>query len=564
MIPIVNDFNRYRLYFFFFRYCAISLYTDENNGRYYIDERESTRATLDQNKEARHRPQEPARYNEPIGRSPDQDLVGTTHISSLSSSSYPNGASNGGHRDRELVSRRGAEEEEYHMVERDERHYRDQQQPPRRRSHHQSQQRYSRRPSSPDHGGYYDDGYGKRRHRQSSADYEHHRQDYGHRQSSSHGRGGQYHQERDGDFIDYVMEDDLDWANGRWEGRDMARLAAAVARQGRRWDAIREQIRIPVLVSVYDDQECGDIYEGFRFEPPVPSSSSSADRQYSRHHPHHSSSSTAQPQQRYIQSQPQQCHQRRTSYQQLPREDARKSSHKTHHRPLGSTTAPAREPADDNYSQRQMPSPLMSSSSSTSKRTSGAIASVSYSRGDMITSATSSSPYTSGGAASTEVVVLNSEDIEEREAVERGRGFADGEQLERVRPRQGEVVDVDSIEQGQGRREGEGLEEQVAIAMAETHGHIVVDDKEVVLVEREEESRSLEVELMEIDEEHQETEQEMATPNTMKASSEVDAEIMQSEPTSIATTSGTTTATTSTISTSRTTTEKDIEALAMH
>ncbi|KAG0284681.1 hypothetical protein BGZ96_010969 [Linnemannia gamsii] len=526
-----------------------SHYADENNGRYYFDERESTtRATLDQNKEARHRPHEPTRYNEPIGRSPGRDLVGTTHISLLASSSYPNGASSGGHRDRELASRREAEEEEYHVVERDERHYRNQQQPTRRRSHHQSQQHHSRRPSSPDRAGYYDDGYGKRRHRQSSADYEHHRQDYGYRQSSSHGRGGQYHQERDGDFIDYAMEDDLDWANGRWEGRDMARLAAAVARQGRRWDAIREQIRIPVLVSVYDEQECGDIYEGFRFEPPAPLSSS-VDRQYSRHHHHHSSSSTVQPQQRNIQSQSQQRHQRRTSQQQLPREDVRKSSHKTLHRPLGSTTAPARGPADDNYSQRQVPSPLMSSSS-TSKRTSGAIASVSYSRGDMITSVTSLSPYTSRAAASTEVVVLDREHIEESEAVERGRGFVDGEQHERVRPQQDEVVDVDSVEQGQGRREGEGegVEEQIEITMAENHGHIVVDDKEEVLVEREEESRSSEIELMEIDEEHQQTGQEMMVPNAKKASSEVDAEIMQSESTSIATTSATTT-TTSTSST---------------
>lgn len=557
MISIVDGSNRYRHFFFFFRFRMISHYAGENNSRSYYDERESTRATLDQNKEARHRPQEPARYNEPIGRSPNRDLVGTIHISSSPSSSYPNGASHGGRRDRELVSRRGAEEEEYHVVERDERHYRDQQQLPRRRSHHQPQKHHSRRPSSPDRGGrddggrngggYYDDEYEKRRHRQSSAEYEHHRQDYGYRQSTSHGRGGQY-QERDGDLIDYAMEDDLDWANGRWEGRDMARLAAAVARQGRRWDAIREQIRIPLLVSPYDDQEYGDIYEGFRFEPHAPSSSS-VDRQYSRHH-HHSASSVAQPQQRYSQSQSQQHrHQRRTSYQQSLREDGRKSSsHRIHHRPSGSTAAPALGPVDDNYS-----------SSTTFKRPNGAIASVSYSRNDVISSATSSSPYTSRAA---EVVVLDGGNIDERVVVEGGRSVVEGEHFEGGRPHHGgeqeETVDVNLVEQGQERREGEGEgeEEEVEFTMAETHGHIVADDMEVVLVGGEE-SRIVEVESMDIDEEHQ----EMSAPSATKASSEGDTEIMQSEATSIITT---TVSTTTTTTAPRTTTEQDVEALAMN
>ncbi|KAF9278804.1 hypothetical protein BGZ88_000340 [Linnemannia elongata] len=548
-----------------------SHYSGENNGRSYYDERDSSRAMLDQNKEARHRPQEPARYNEPIGRSPNRDLVGTIHISSSSSSSYPNGASRGGHRERELVSRRGAEEEEYHVVERDERHYRDQQQALRRRPHH-SPQHHSRRPSSPDRrgpddggrngGGYYDDGHVKHRHRQSSAEYEHHRQDYGYRQSSSHGRGGQY-QERDGDIIDYVMEDDLDWANGRWEGRDMARLAAAVARQGRRWDAIREQIRIPLLVSPYDDQEYGDIYEGFRFEPHA-LSSSYVDRQYSRHHHHHhSSSSAAQPQQRHSQSQSQQHrHQRRTSYQQSPREDSRKSSsHRIHHRPTASTTAPATGPVDDNYLQHQMPpSPLMSST--TFKRPSGAIASVSYSKNDVISSTTSSKPYTSGVA---EVVVLDGGNTDEREVVEGGRSAVEGEQLEGDRPHGGEqeeTVDVDSIEQDQEPREGEGegeQEKEVEMTMAETHGHIVVDDEEVTL-EGGEESRIVEVESMEIDEEQQ----EMIAPSATKASSEGETEIIQSESTSSVTTMVSTATTTTTTTASRTTTEQDVEALAMH
>ncbi|KAF9548746.1 hypothetical protein EC957_005680 [Mortierella hygrophila] len=534
-----------------------SHYAGENNSRSYYEERESTRTTLDQNKEAQHRPQEPARYTEPIGRSLNRDLVGTTHISSSSSSSYPNGASRGGHRDRELVSRRGAEEDDYHVVELDERHYRDHQQPPRRRSNHQPQQHHSRRLSSPGRGGrddggrngggYYDDGYGKRRHRQSSAEYEHHRQDYGYHQSSSYGRSGQY-QERDGELIDYAMEDDLDWANGRWEGRDMARLAAAVARQGRRWDAIREQIRIPVLVSPYDDQEYEDIYDGFRFEPHA--STSSVNRQYSRHHHHHSSSSAAQPQQRYSQPQPHQLrHQRRTSYQQSPREDGRKpSSHRIHHRPSSSTTAPAPGPVDDNYS----PSPL--TSSTTFKRPSGAIASVSYSKNDAISSAKSSSPYTSGAA---EVVVLDGGNIE-REVVEGRRNVVEGE---RGRPHHGgeqEVtVDVDSIEQDQGRRGGEGGEgEEVEMTMAETHGQTVVGDEDVLL-EGGEESRIVEVESMEIDEEHQ----EMTAPSATKASSEGDTEIMQSVSTSSITTMVSTTTTTTA---SRTTTAQDVEALAMH
>ncbi|KAG9064804.1 hypothetical protein KI688_003063 [Linnemannia hyalina] len=538
----------------------------ERQGRY--DEREWDSAMVVDNDQEPPSMSSKSQHREPhssksnyAGRSPIRDLVGTTHISSSSSSSYPNGTSHGGHRDRELVSRRGAEEEDYHVVELDERHYRDQQQPPRRRSNHQPQQHHSRRLSSPGRGGrddggrngggYYDDGYGKRRHRQSSAEYEHHRQDYGYRQSSSHGRSGQY-QERDGDLIDYAMEDDLDWANGRWEGRDMARLAAAVARQGRRWDAIREQIRIPVLVSPYDDQEYEDIYEGFRFEPHAPPSSS-VDRQYTRHH-HHSSSSAAQPQQRYSQPQSQQLrHQRRTSYQQSPREDGRKpSSHRIHHRPSGSTTVPVPGPVDENYSL----SPL--TSSITFKRPSGAIASVSYSKNDAISSAKSSSPYTSGAA---EVVVLDGGNIDEREVVEGKGNVVEGEQFEGGRPHHGgeqEVtVDVDSIEQSQGRREGEEEDgEEVELTMSETHGHIVVGDEDVLL-EGGEESRIVEVESMEIDEEHQ----EMTAPSATRASSEGDTGIMQSVSTSSITT---TVSTTTTTTASRTTTAQDAEALAMH
>ena len=100
----------------------------------------------------------------------------------------------------------------------------------------------------------------------SSYRYHHDELDYDRRRryEGSLARGGP----QDGDhepLIDYAMEDDLDWAAGRWESRDMARLAAAVARQGRRWDAIRERIRVPVLVSPYDDDD--EVYDGVRFEP---------------------------------------------------------------------------------------------------------------------------------------------------------------------------------------------------------------------------------------------------------------------------------------------------------
>ncbi|KAF9163919.1 hypothetical protein BGX21_001271 [Mortierella sp. AD011] len=89
----------------------------------------------------------------------------------------------------------------------------------------------------------------------------------------------------DSDFIDYAMEDEMEWAAGRWESRDMARLAAAVAKQGRRWDAIRAQIRIPVLVSPYEDMD-NDIYDGTRFDP-YPSNYNLEEMRRTRHRYHH-------------------------------------------------------------------------------------------------------------------------------------------------------------------------------------------------------------------------------------------------------------------------------------
>ncbi|KAI7824038.1 hypothetical protein BC939DRAFT_450347 [Gamsiella multidivaricata] len=118
-----------------------------------------------------------------------------------------------------------------------------------------------------------------------SYDYSNNDQDYYINRRSTHSsqRQRQDH-ERDSGYIDYVMEDDMDWAAGRWEGRDMARLAAAVARQGRRWDALRAQIRIPLLVSPYEDMD-DDIYEGVRFDPhPFIYQYHTDDQRRARHH----------------------------------------------------------------------------------------------------------------------------------------------------------------------------------------------------------------------------------------------------------------------------------------
>ncbi|ORZ27198.1 hypothetical protein BCR41DRAFT_383700 [Lobosporangium transversale] len=112
------------------------------------------------------------------------------------------------------------------------------------------------------------------RRRASRAGYEYDKYDYDTELGRYSSRYSQSHQQRhphrdyeqESDFIDYALEDDLEWAAGRWESRDMARLAAAVARQGRRWDAIRAQIRMPVLVSPYDPIE-DEVYDGMRFDP---------------------------------------------------------------------------------------------------------------------------------------------------------------------------------------------------------------------------------------------------------------------------------------------------------
>ncbi|KAF9436673.1 hypothetical protein BGZ76_003309 [Entomortierella beljakovae] len=98
--------------------------------------------------------------------------------------------------------------------------------------------------------------------RQSRSTYEY--DDYD-RRRSRHSQRTRYDDRGEMDYIDYALEDEMDWAAGRWESRDMARLAAAVAKQGRRWDAIRAQIKIPTLVTQYDDID-SDIYDGPQFD----------------------------------------------------------------------------------------------------------------------------------------------------------------------------------------------------------------------------------------------------------------------------------------------------------
>ncbi|KAF9933809.1 hypothetical protein FBU30_004408 [Linnemannia zychae] len=491
-----------------------SHYMDENNSRYYYDERESMQTSMDQNKEARHRPQEPARYDEPIGRSPDRDLVGTTHTPSSSSFAYSNRPSSDGYRDREMASRRGDDIGAYDLIDRDERYYRDQQSQYRRRSHHQPSIHNPRRPVSPEqgdrddvvrNGGYYDDGYSKRRHRQFSPNYEHRRsQDYGH----SHRRDIQ-HLERDNDYIDYIMEDDLDWANGRWEGRDMARLAAAVARQGRRWDAIRAQIRIPVLVNPYDDYEYRDIYEGFRFEPHA--STMSTDR-YSRPQHYQSSLSSSHSHQRYnsSQSHQQQHRQYQPSYQQPMREDSYKSAvHRIHHRSSSSAAPPVTTGlAEIDVSPHQTSSPVFSS-----KKTSGIIASVSYTKNDAFVPQASTTTRNSETREKENHSVTVPEPINTEEASMTGA--------------QGDVGDPDSTERDQSQRNEEEESEQDKVVKKDNR-----DDDVSVEVDRN--SSILEKQdavMMEVDDEkHQEMKvaDQMTSPNATKTSSEAESVNMQS------------------------------------
>lgn len=123
--------------------------------------------------------------------------------------------------------------------------------------------------------------------------------DYDHREQRERGRerDRDRDRERDHEFGDLDLlgdDEEMDWEAGRWAGRDMARLTAAVARQGRRWDMLREQIRMPTLVPYFEEDE--DIYEGM-FDAPPPARVSSSHRSYGnsaydepmreKHHHHH-------------------------------------------------------------------------------------------------------------------------------------------------------------------------------------------------------------------------------------------------------------------------------------
>ncbi|KAG0306619.1 hypothetical protein BGZ98_002036 [Dissophora globulifera] len=200
----------------------------------HVEEAHSMRAGL--SKEPRQRPyNDPEPRGRPVGRSPDRDYVRTSSV--------------------------GLDEREDRL--------KDELIPPRDR-HDYPAEEVGR--SNGNTG--ISNGSNNHRHRSSRQGYDY-SHDYEYRSGSSrHGGGGDsYPQrsrarqdyERDSEYIDYAREDDMDWAMGRWEGRDMARLAAAVARQGRRWDLLRAQIRIPLLVSPYEDME-SDLYDGMRFD----------------------------------------------------------------------------------------------------------------------------------------------------------------------------------------------------------------------------------------------------------------------------------------------------------
>ncbi|KAG0037347.1 hypothetical protein BGZ82_002683 [Podila clonocystis] len=127
----------------------------------------------------------------------------------------------------------------------------------RPRSDYEYKPRASRTPHSHSHSQERD------RERRSYAEPESHH-DFEHRERErerEHGREREGDRDEFGDMDLLGDDEEMDWEAGRWAGRDMARLTAAVARQGRRWDMLREQIRMPTLVNPYfDDEE--DIYEG--------------------------------------------------------------------------------------------------------------------------------------------------------------------------------------------------------------------------------------------------------------------------------------------------------------
>ncbi|KAF9568148.1 hypothetical protein BGW38_008835, partial [Lunasporangiospora selenospora] len=183
-----------------------------------------------------------------------------------------------------------------------------------RQSAHHHRRSYDYGPGSGhDHG---QQGSRNGRHSRSSTSANHY--PYSHRERDSHSsHHSRYSHHGHGSYDSEPMppsagldfDEDMDWGLGRWDGREMARLTASVARHGRRWDVVRERIRIPILVNPYENE---DVYEGVQFDTPywsqrhegrrssrIPASedpsysSRTSHGGYSGHHRHSSSSVSA-------------------------------------------------------------------------------------------------------------------------------------------------------------------------------------------------------------------------------------------------------------------------------
>ncbi|KAG0324234.1 hypothetical protein BG004_003517, partial [Podila humilis] len=248
------------------------------------------------------RPPEPRSSHQPVGRSPERGLVGNRHRDHVHEdiAATPDSA----------ISRRhhhSSREYDHHTApptqhssssrhpyayshdrerERERDRERDRSHPSSFSSHRRSAQ-YGGRPSSYRDEFPHEEDYRRGRNRERGRDHGRD-SDYNpsHRQNPSHNDFNDFGFMAEGDYYD----DEMEWESGRWVGNDMARLTAAVARQGRRWDALREQIRMPVLVDpYYDDND--EIYEGVRFDspppPPLANDGPISRRRSSAHHHHH-------------------------------------------------------------------------------------------------------------------------------------------------------------------------------------------------------------------------------------------------------------------------------------
>ncbi|KAF9411881.1 hypothetical protein BGZ94_001209, partial [Podila epigama] len=264
----------------------------------------------DEGENVRHRPSEPRSRPQPMGRSPERAMQ-EDRTDRERRREQERGWERGREREREREHELARDYGASGRVDRYHGHTQSQDRSSQPQHHHYDSHHYRRRSSH----------YGSSHHYsyQRERDYpmEHHRR--------------RREDERD-DVYDFSLDEEMDWEASRWVGRDMARLTAAVARQGRRWDALREQIRIPVIVSPYYEEE-EDIYEGLRFDSPPPTSallssssmrgskyggsSSSSHRhhyhqqQQQYHHQHHSQQ---QPQSHHSQYPRQVSHQYRSTY----------------------------------------------------------------------------------------------------------------------------------------------------------------------------------------------------------------------------------------------------------